>query len=623
MNTSLVPDLFLTNGKITTLDTKHPEAKNMTVKAGRVLGLDVDERSTGGPHTITIDLNGRRLIPGLNDSHMHIIRGGLSYNLELRWDGVPSLADGLRMLKEQAQRTPPGQWVRVVGGWSEFQFAERRMPTLDEINAVAPETPVFILHLYCRALLNQAALRACGYTKDAPNPPGGEIQRDHSGNPTGLLIARPNATILYATLAKGPKLPPEHQLNSTRHFMRELNRLGLTSIIDAGGGFQNYPEDYAVIEELHKRGEMTLRIAYNLFTQKPKQEKEDFARWVKMTSPGKGDDFLRCNGAGEMLVFSAADFEDFLEPRPDLPASLELELKEVVALLVKNRWPFRLHATYDESITRFLNNFEAVNRYLPFEGLNWFFDHCETISDRNLERVRALGGGIAIQHRMAYQGEYFIERYGKKADERTPPIRRMLELGIPVGAGTDATRVASYNPWVSLYWLVTGNTVGGVSMYPASNRLSREEALRLYTQGSSWFSTEAGKKGAIAPGQLADFVALTDDYFSVPDERIKSIESVLTVVAGKVVHATEEFATHTPPPIPVLPEWSPVKVYGGYGALLDVRKLARAGIPVQQQHNLECHQHGCTHAAHQLLAGIEAARNRYARFFGLGCDCFA
>ena len=206
---------------------------------------------------------------------------------------------------------------------------------------------------------------------------------------------------------------------------------------------------------------MTLRIAYNLFTQKPKQEKEDFARWIKMTGPGKGDEFLRCNGAGEMLVFSAADFEDFLEPRPDLAASLEAELKQVVSLLAANKWPFRLHATYDESISRFLNVFEEVNRETPFKGLNWFFDHCETVTDRNLERIKTLGGGIAIQHRMAYQGEYFMARYGEKAAERTPPMRKMLELGIPVGAGTDATRVASYNPWVSLYWLVTGNTVEG------------------------------------------------------------------------------------------------------------------------------------------------------------------
>jgi len=619
-------DMILHNGKITTLDPNHPEAASLVVKDGLVVGVDDDEDYQRGPNTKVIDLSGRRVIPGLNDSHLHVIRGGLNYNMELRWDGVPSLADGLRMLKEQAQRTPPGQWVRVVGGWSEFQFAERRMPTLEEINAAAPDTPVFILHLYCRAMLNKAALRACGYTRDTPNPPGGEIQRDHAGNPTGLLIARPNATILYATLARGPKLPPEHQMNSTRHFMRELNRLGLTSIIDAGGGFQNYPEDYAVIDELHRRGELTLRIAYNLFTQKPKQEKEDFARWIKMTGTGMGDDFYRCNGAGETLVSSAADFEDFLEPRPDLPAALESELKDVVSLLAANKWPFRLHATYDESITRFLNIFEQVNRDFPFKGLNWFFDHCETITDRNLERVKALGGGIAIQHRMAYQGEYFMERYGKKAAERSPPVRKMLELGIPVGAGTDATRVASYNPWASLYWLVTGKTVGGVSIYPGKNCLSREGALRLYTQGSSWFSSESGEKGAIAPGQFADFVALTEDYFSVPEEGIKAIESVLTVVRGTIVHATEEFSSHAPPPLPVLPEWSPVKVFGGYGAPLDVGKAARAGVPIpleRDHHGPECRQHGCSHALHHLFAHSDAARNRYAGFFDLGCDCFA
>ena len=147
--------------------------------------------------------------------------------------------------------------------------------------------------------------------------------------------------------------------------------------------------------------------------------------------------------------------------------------------------------------------------------------------------------------------------------------------------------------------------------------------MRLYTQGSSWFSNESGKKGAIAPGQLADFVALTDDYFSVAEEQIKCIESVLTVVGGIIVHATNEFAPHAPPPIPVLPEWSPAKYFGGYGAPLDIRKAARAGVPVSQQHTARCHTHGCSHAAHQLFVGIEAARNRYAGFFGSGCDCFA
>src|SRR5438309_112270 len=491
-------DTILHNSRIST--NQVPSfVEAVAISAGKIsaAGNDYEILRLRETRTQVINANRRTVIPGLNDSHMHPIRGGLNYNWELRGDGVPSLADALRMLKEQAARTPAPQWVRVVGGWTEFQFAERRMPTLDEINDAAPDTPVFVLHLYDRALLNGAALRAVGYTKTTPEPPGGEIQRDKQGRPTGMLIARPNAMILYSTLAKGPKLSPEHQTNSTRHFLRELNRLGVTSCIDAGGGFQNYPDDYKVIEDLHRRGEMTVRIAYNLFTQRPKQEKDDFAKWVKMTRPGEGNDFYRMNGAGENLVFSAADFEDFLEPRPDLAASLEQELKQVVGLLVENRWPFRLHATYDESIGRFLDVFEAVNRDVPFAGLRWFFDHAETVTERNLERIKALGGGIAVQHRMAFQGEYFVDRYGAKAAAHTPPITRMLSMGIPVGAGTDATRVASYNPWVSLAWMVSGRTVGGRALYPEANRLDRRTALRLYTQGSAWMSGEEATKGAL------------------------------------------------------------------------------------------------------------------------------
>jgi predicted amidohydrolase YtcJ len=416
---SLADTVFF-NGKIATQDAQGSFADSLAVKDGRILAAgsrDQVMRHAGNASQL-VDLKGRTVIPGLNDSHLHVIRGGLNFNLELRWDGVPSLADALQMLRSQVARTPAPQWVRVIGGWNELQFAEKRLPTLDEINAIAPDTPVFILHLYDSALLNAAALRAVGYTKDTPNPPGGEIQRDKRGNPTGMLIARPNAGILYATLAKGPKLAPDDQRNSTRHFMRELNRLGVTSAIDAGGGYQAYPDDYAVIMDLATRNELTVRIAYNLFTQNAKKEIDDFAKWVKMTKPGEGDDFLRVNGAGEMLVFSAADFEDFLEPRPDLPDALESELEAVVRLLVANRWPFRLHATYNESIERFLDVFERVNQDIPFSGLRWFFDHCETISDHSIERVKALGGGIAIQHRMAYQGEYFIARYGTEQVQR-------------------------------------------------------------------------------------------------------------------------------------------------------------------------------------------------------------
>ncbi|AXA65165.1 amidohydrolase [Pseudomonas oryzihabitans] len=608
-------DLILHNGKLHTVDPERPEATAVAIKDGVFLavGSDSDVMAHRGPGTQVVDLRSRRAIPGLNDSHLHLIRGGLNYNLELRWEGVPSLADALRLLKDQAERTPAPQWVRVVGGWNEFQFAERRLPTLEELNQAAPDTPVFILHLYDRALLNRAALRVVGYTKDTPNPPGGEIQRDARGEPTGMLIARPNAMILYATLAKGPKLPLEYQVNSTRQFMRELNRLGLTSAIDAGGGFQNYPDDYQVIQELADADQLTVRIAYNLFTQRPKEELTDFRNWTSSVTLHQGTDFLRHNGAGEMLAFSAADFEDFLEPRPDLPPTMEADLEPVVRHLVEQRWPFRLHATYDESISRMLDVFERVNRDVPFNGLPWFFDHAETISPRNIERVKALGGGIAIQDRMAFQGEYFVDRYGAQAAEQTPPIQRMLAEGVPVGAGTDATRVSSYNPWTSLYWLVSGRTVGGLALYQEG--LPRATALQLFTQGSAWFSSEQGKKGQLRVGQLADVAVLSADFFTVEEEAIKHLESVLTVVGGRIVHGAEEFDRLGPPPLPVTPDWSPVVRVPGHW---------KPGAPLQAV------VHQCAGACSVHGHGHERARQSrvpvsdFSGFWGaFGCSCFS
>ena len=598
-------DLIITNARIATMSPVKPSASAVAIKEGlfMVVGSDDEAMAYKGGQTQVIDAGGRTIIPGLNDSHTHVIRGGLNYNMELRWDGVPSLADALRMLREQAKHTPPPQWVRVIGGWSELQFAERRMPTLKEINEAAPDTPVFVLHLYARALLNQAALRVLGFTKDTPNPPGGLIERDKNGNPTGLLIAEPNALILYSTIAKAPRLSYEDQLNSSRQFMRELNRLGVTSVIDAGGGGQNYPEDYKVIEDLAKSGQLTLRFAYNLFAQKPASELHDFARWIKMTGPGKGNDFLRMNGAGENIVWSAADFENFLEPRPELAPVMENEMKAVVRLLAEHQWPFRIHATYNESISRFLKIFEEVNREVPFNGMHWLIDHAETITSHNIERVRALGGGIAIQHRMAFQGEYFIRRYGMKAVEHAPPVKKMLEMGVPVGGGTDATRVASYNPWVSLYWLVAGKTVGGTALYPETNRLSRMEALRLWTSGSSWFSSEQDKKGAIAPGQLADLAMLPADYFSIPEERIKHLEALLTIVGGRIVYGAGEFSRLAPPPLPVSPDWSPVKTYNGY-------------------HRSSDHKHAAACCTAQHAHGHKNVLDSSGKLWRLGCDCF-
>jgi predicted amidohydrolase YtcJ len=302
-----------------------------------------------------------------------------------------------------------------------------------------------------------------------------------------------------------------------------------------------------------------------------------------------------------MLVFSAADFEDFREPRPDMPSSMEGDLESVVRLLSEKRWPFRIHATYDETIGRALDVFEKVNRDIPFNGLHWFIDHAETIRTRNIERIKALGGGIAVQHRMAYQGEYFVQRYGSNAAKLSPPIRQMLSMDLPVGAGTDATRVASYNPWICLYWLVTGKTVGGMRLYDHANLLEREEALRRWTVANTWFSNEEGARGQLKEGQLADFIVLSDDFFAIDSEKIKDITSVLTVVGGKPVHAESEFGKLNPPMPEAMPDWSPIRQFGGY------QKSAQEGLAAREIahfHHDSCHHSPLTE-------------------WNLGCGCWA
>ncbi|MGZ8927546.1 MAG: amidohydrolase family protein, partial [Methylobacter sp.] len=336
-----------------------------------------------------------------------------------------------------------------------------------------------------------------------------------------------------------------------------------------------------------------------------------------MIAPGSGDSFLQMNGAGENIVWTACDFENFQEPQPELGSNMEMELETVMRLLVEKRWPFRIHATYDESINHFLNVFERVNRDMPFDGLRWCFDHAETVTQHNIERTAKLGGGFAIQDRMAFQGEYFIQRYGQDAADATPPIRNMLAMGVPVGAGTDATRVSSFNPWVSLYWLFSGKTVGGTALSSEKNCLSRGEALRLYSAGSAWFSGEQQHKGTLGLGQFADFAVLSDDYMTVEVEAIKQLVSVMTVVGGNIVYADQDFSQFDPPLPPVSPDWSPVGCYGGY---------------YQDQPNLvsEFTQHfSCAIHRPHLPSHGHSDKNHWDSgirdpFWGsLGCTCFA
>lgn len=563
--------LIIINAKVITLNDANPQAQAIAINGDKItaVGTNSEILRFKTSQSIVVDAKGKTVIPGLYDSHLHVIRGGRFYNTELRWDGVKTLKRALQLVKEQAQRTPENQWVRVVGGWTEYQFEEKRKPTLEEINEAAGNTPTFILNLYGEAYVNKAGLQKLGINEDTPNPYGGLIQKDRFGQPTGLLVAEPNAFILYSTLAKLPELSALEKVNSTKLFMSELNSLGVTSVMDAGGGFQNFPDDYKITDSLSKRKELTLRLPYYLFAQRPGKELEDYQKWINMVDidAHTQDDLpteYYVQGGGENLVASGGDFENFTKPRPELAPIMENQLKLVIGTLVKNRWPFRLHATYNESIVRFLNVIEEVNKETPLNGLVWFFDHAETVSDESLLRIKKLGGGIAIQHRMAYQAETFISRYGKKAALNTPPIRKMIDLGIPVGGGTDGTRVASYNPWVGLYWLVTGKSIGGTEFASPENQLDRIKALKIYTQGSASLIHQNQDRGTIKEGYLADLVILSEDYLTVNAEKIKEISADLTILDGKIIYGKDEFLKLAPPIPKALPNWSPVNYYGGY-----------------------------------------------------------
>jgi predicted amidohydrolase YtcJ len=455
--------------------------------------------------------------------------------------------------------------VQVIGGWTWAQFQEKRFPTLEEINAASGDTPCMIMHLYDRAWLNRAAIRVLGWEKEVPKLFGGYVERDAGGTTTGLVMSTTSLASLVSVWLRVPRLSPEEQIASTRHFMREHNRLGVTSVIDAGGGGQNFPENYAAIAKLAADDQLTLRIAYELFAQAPGKELGNYQEWAKLVKIGQGNDYYRMVGAGEYILYAAGDPANFAKDWTVAPPGvMEKNFTDVVKYLAGLGWPFRQHATFDSTASRILNVLEEVNREVPLKKLRWGLDHCETLTPQTLERVAALGGHVNIQNRMSLDGEAFVAKYGAQAAADAPPIARIREMRIPMACGTDGNRATSYNPWIGVHWLLTGRTLGGAQLQGEKNLLGRTEALRMWTEGGAWMSSEEGKKGTLEAGKLADLVLLSGDYFSMPVDEVKDLESVLTMVGGEVVYGAGPYARLDPPPPPALPDWLPVKHYGGY-----------------------------------------------------------
>jgi predicted amidohydrolase YtcJ len=559
-------EFLIENAKVLTLDPRQPEAEAIATARGRIIavGSRHDLEALRTAETVVIDAGRRSVIPGLNDSHTHFIRGGLTYSQELRWDGVPSLALALQMLRDQAQRTPAPHWVQVVGGWTPYQFREKRLPTLDEINRATGEVPAFVMHLYDCAFVNQAGLRVLGIAKDTPDPPGGLYERDARGNPTGLVVNLASIGSLLGLFARIPKLPEEDQIASTKLFMRELNRLGVTSLIDAGGGAQNYPENYRAIARLAAEKALTVRIGYMLFAQRPGEEIEDYRLWTTQVKAGQGDDYFRMMGAGEYMIWAMHDPPNFAKEVVVPPPTAVAALAEAIRMVVAAGWPFRLHANYDATARRLLDAIEAAHRDVPVDGVRWAIDHGETLSPQTLERIARLGGSVAIQNRMSLDGEPFIRKWGREAAADAPPVARIRQMGLHLGGGTDGNRAASHNPWVGIEWLVTGKTLGGTRLQGEHNLLDRTEALRLYSANGAWFTGEEDRKGTLTVGKWADLAILSDDYMGVPDDRISQLSSCLTMVGGKVVYAEAEYAALAPAPPAVSPGWLPVGSYPAY-----------------------------------------------------------
>jgi predicted amidohydrolase YtcJ len=528
------PDTILINGKIVTLDSRSTVAMGLAVTDGRITatGSTDDVRKLAGPSTRVIDLRGRTVIPGLIDSHLHAIRAALSFSTEVNWIGARSLEEGLGRIRAAARAMKPGSWLIVAGGWNIQQFEENRRPTQAELTAVAPNNPVYVQLGYGWAMLNPLAHRALGLTNDSGLPPGGRFERDSNDAMTGAVTGAQNAIV--ALFDRLPRPTFAQQVEGTKAFFRELNRLALTGVVDPGGNNLTAP-DYEALFKVWRDKAMTVRVAYTLNGQTPGKEFEELRDLTGLLPMGFGDDMLRFNGLGERITVAMNN--------NNAPSQADKDAYyRIVRWAADRGMSLTMHWGNDASVDHLLSIFERVNAEIPIAPLRWSIAHLNDASDASLRRMKALGVGWTMQDAMYFGGEQFLKQSGSDAAKRTPPLETARKMGVVVGAGTDAHRVASYNPFTALQWLLDSKTVGGVVMRGAEEIPSRIDALKFYTLGSAWFSFDEQKRGSLDVGKLADLAVLSADYLTVPVEKVGSLESVLTMVGGKVVYTSGPFA---------------------------------------------------------------------------------
>jgi predicted amidohydrolase YtcJ len=568
-------DMIVFNAKVSTGSLTKPEASAIAVKRGKIyaVGTDAEIVKLKDSNTKIIDAAGRRLIPGVSDAHIHILNER-SYNYNVRWEGVPTLKRALEMLTEQAKRTPEGQWVKVIGGWSPYQFEEKRLPTIQEIRKAVPNRPAIVQYAYNRAFLNELAMKAFGVgTNRFPALPGTVLEKDKKGNYTGVVDGY---TFTFISLeAMVPQASSEEQLSSITNVINSLNRFGITSALD-GAALIGHPHGHTQIQQLAKENRLNVRmpfidLQYGDANSGSLIDAEIEAVTKKAPiSPGEnlhptmahGHEY---EGAGELLRIELHDHENFDRPAVVIDKEvMRRYITEDITKLVEKGIPFRMHISYDENISPFLDALEAINQKTPLDGLRWSIEHAETISLENAARVKKLGGGIALDTKMAMHADAFIKTHGAEKAAQTPRLRELYDSGVPLVMTSDAFRVASFNPWIGISWMTTGKSVSGREVLAKNNRLTRVEALKLFTVAPTWFENQEGEMGKIIPGNFADFTLLNKDYFAVPDDEIKTISASLTVVDGRVVFGEDEFKGLSPKLPETLPVWSPFKTFGGF-----------------------------------------------------------
>ncbi len=538
-------DLVLLNGKIVTVDPRSSIAQAVAIQQGKfvAVGTNGQVQAYVGPATRVIDLHGRAVLPGLVDSHIHAIRAGLTWDYELHWNTVTSLAQGFRMLRDKAARTPPGTWIVVAGGWQESQFAENRRPTPQDLDAISSDHPIWVQFLYNEAFMNKAAVKVLGITAETKDPFGGKVLKDASGQPTGVVTGFGGINAFYFKI---PRPTLDEQIASTRNWFRELNRLGLTAIGDVAGGGLIWPDNYLAVTALHDRSALTVRVAWYMMPNRPGGELDVIRRFVSTVRPGSGDEWLKPVGVGEQVLASSYDGDAFGPLPPQFSEKAIDEWRQAVRIIIESGWRFQVHATRNHSAEQLLPAIEEMNREIPLTSRRIAFAHMEDVTPETIRRIKALGGGITVQDRMIYSGDQVKQNWPEEVARKAPPVKTMIQMGLPAGGGTDSTRVAPYNPFWSLWWLVTGKTIAGHPIRGPQEDLSRLQALRLYTVGSAWFSFDEGTLGSIEPGKYADLFVLSADYLTVPVDQIKDLVSVLTIVGGKPVYAAGDYQSLVP-----------------------------------------------------------------------------